>query len=181
MSKLSYREAVHKATMQVFNDFPEDKPNGNDKPSIGTKRMVSHVLFNMMVNGEVHIMSERIRNYTWKSLSRFAHGCVNDQWMKDSRYTWNTVMKTSPVLSSDYGRGKSKTIMPVIAAMEEDPVFKCEGEIEDRWIKDECEEMNGLDPVSTLNPDGKSRRCECGARHTAFPNHHLSYCPMKEW
>ena len=156
MSKLSYREAVHKATMQVFNDFPEDKPNGNDKPSIGTKRMVSHVLFNMMVNGEVHIMSERIRNYTWKSLSRFAHGCVNDQWMKDSRYTWNTVMKTSPVLSSDYGRGKSKTIMPVIASMEEAP-------------------------VSTLNPDGKSRRCECGARHTAFPNHHLSYCPMKEW
>jgi len=61
------------------------------------------------------------------------------------------------------------------------PVFKCEGETEDRWIKDECEEMNGLDPVSTLNPDGISRRCECGAKHTAFPNHHMNYCPMKQW
>ena len=36
-------------------------------------------------------------------------------------------------------------------------------------------------PTSTLNPDGISRACQCGARHTSNPSWHMNYCPMKEY
>jgi len=36
-------------------------------------------------------------------------------------------------------------------------------------------------PESTLNPDGKSRACQCGARHTSNPNYHLAWCDMREY
>ena len=37
------------------------------------------------------------------------------------------------------------------------------------------------EPTSTLNPDGKSRACSCGARHTSQPNYHMNYCELKEY
>ena len=36
-------------------------------------------------------------------------------------------------------------------------------------------------PKSSLNPKGRSKACSCGARHTAFPNHHLGFCDLKVW
>lgn len=29
-----------------------------------------------------------------------------------------------------------------------------------------------------INPKPPLPNCECGAHHTAFPNHHLSFCPL---
>jgi len=60
------------------------------------------------------------------------------------------------------------------------------------YTKQSCEpsDFNGLPewneckvskPESTLNPDGKSRACSCGARHTSNPNYHMRYCDLHEW
>ena len=33
-------------------------------------------------------------------------------------------------------------------------------------------------PTFSLNPDGESRACSCGARHTSNPKHHMTYCDL---
>lgn len=46
----------------------------------------------------------------------------------------------------------------------------------------EQEQLGGIgQPISTLNVDQQSRSCQCGARHTAFPQVHMNYCPMKQY
>lgn len=47
--------------------------------------------------------------------------------------------------------------------------------------KEKFKSLDDLTPVSTLNPDGKSRACRCGARYTSFPDHHMWWCDMRVW
>jgi hypothetical protein len=40
------------------------------------------------------------------------------------------------------------------------------------WI-DELEQI-----LDELESKREKRNCECGAKHTSNPKHHLSYCPL---
>ena len=74
------------------------------------------------------------------------------------------------LLSSVGGDSTRITVMKAI--------IKTQGELIDTLGNGESLE-NINKPTSTLNPDGKSRSCTCGARHTSFPNHHMRYCDMR--
>lgn len=36
-------------------------------------------------------------------------------------------------------------------------------------------------PESKIGHIPELKRCDCGAKHTAFPNHHSNWCTAKEW
>lgn len=82
-----------------------------------------------------------------------------------------------------------KVYKAILKKMDKMVSYMCDNDIQYTTPKDWADITNEMKktwknkepPKSTLNPDGVSKKCECGARHTAFPNAHMNYCPLKEW
>lgn len=72
-----------------------------------------------------------------------------------------------------------KVDIPIIAVKPEDMIGLPE------WNQPNIDErLNGkfLDkPESKIGHIPELKRCDCGAKHTAFPNHHSNWCSAKDW
>ncbi|NIO44436.1 MAG: hypothetical protein GTN36_02680 [Candidatus Aenigmarchaeota archaeon] len=51
-----------------------------------------------------------------------------------------------------------------------------DGKMIDKWITSD----KILDITSSSNIKYTIKKCECGAKYTSFPDHHLDWCPMFE-
>lgn len=89
---------------------------------------------------------------------RYVSGLVSNWIRKDVRYGCKKY-ESYGILNGEIGKDIPK----------DGPILR-PGQMRPKTIEEK--------PVSTLNPDGKSRACSCGARFTTFPNHHMRYCDM---
>lgn len=173
---LRQREAVYKATVRGYEKFigmawqdgknliPEARKDFGPRMK-NVRSYVNDCLIDWFENDEVTMtdaFKEKVQNREY--LQGYVKGLISNWWRKDWRYN-ETARGYKTRMNGNF--------------LERVPIDR-------NQLPDQLKhlvEVNGepAEPISTLNPDGKSRACECGARHTAFPNVHMNYCPMKEW
>lgn len=161
---MSQREAVYEHTKTIWSkcfgtDFKAGDLNKLDRNQRMTIRgLVVTKIMKGINSGSITMsshMSQRLSDNA--AFKRYVNGLVNNWWLKDYRIA--EAGYTGTVRLGGYNAGIPKSD---------------KGNDIGKIVYDEY-------PKSTLNPDGKSRACECGARHTSRPDYHMSYCPLKKW
>ena len=165
---LTQRGAVYHWTVAMYERLCNrpwcDGQNLSASDRIKLRSAVCSCIRSRISSGQV-TANYKIKNMDFDALTKYVNSLINNWWMKDWRISEKG--ENGGVILSKRPTRRTVRVQDQVGKLAESNSFK-------------HEDLMGL-PKSTLNPDGKSRACTCGARHSMFPNTHMTWCGMKDW